>query len=110
MLSDKKDTSTVAEAILFDNKRPKSKISELYRRRGSDLCDKLDKFNIEDDAMNGEFVYDIYRLDLGRFTSKDLEGKHNFIEIINYEQEFLSDEAEAESETYEDEEDSNGKV
>lgn len=110
MLSDKTDTSTVADAILFDNKRPKSEISEFYRQRGSDLCDKLGTFNIEDDAMNGEFVYDVYRLDLGRFTSKDLEGKINCIEIVTYEQEFLTDEEESESETYEDEEDSNGKV
>lgn len=74
----------------------------------SEISDRFESFNIQDDEMNGEFVYDVYRLDLGRFTSKDIEGKANCIQIVTYEQEFLTDEEGSESEVYEDDDDSNG--
>jgi hypothetical protein len=82
---------------------------ELSKFIKSEISDRFQSFNIqEDDDMNGEFVYDVYRLDLGRFTSKDIEGKANCVQIVSYEQEFLTDEEGTESEAYEDDDDSNG--
>lgn len=87
----------------FTQKRELSKLIK------SEISDRFQSFNIqEDDEMNGEFVYDVYRLDLGRFTSKDIEGKANCVQIVSYEQEFLTDEEGTESEAYEDDDDSNG--
>lgn len=108
LLSDSKDVSTVAEAILIENETFKDK-KDLSKLLKSEISDRFESFNIQDDEMNGEFVYDVYRLDLGRFTSKDIEGKANCIEIVPYEQEFLTDEEGSESEVYEDDNDSNGK-
>lgn len=73
-----------------------------------EVSDRFESFNIQDDDMNGEFVYDVYRLDLGRFTAQDIEGKINCVQIIRYDQEFLTDEESSESEVYEDDDDSNG--
>ena len=107
LLSDSKDISTVAEAILVENGTFEHK-KELSKLIKSEISDRFESFNIQDDEMNGEFVYDVYRLDLGRFTSKDIEGKSNCIQIVPYEQEFLTDEEGSESEVYEDDGDSNG--
>lgn len=108
LLSNSTDTSTVAEAILVDNenKIEKQEISKMIRK--NDIGDRFDSFNINEE-MDGDFVYDVYRLDLGRFTEKDIEGRANCIQIVTYEQEFLNDEEGSESENYEDEDDSNGK-
>lgn len=107
LLSDTKDTSTVAEAILIENDTFKHK-KELSKLIKTEFSDRFESFNLQDDEMNGEFVYDVYRLDLGRFTSKDIEGKANCIQIVPYEQEFLTDEEGSESEVFEDDDDSNG--
>lgn len=107
LLSDSKDISTVAEAILIENDTFKQK-KELSKLIKSEISDRFESFNIQDVEMDGDFVYDVYRLDLGRFTSKDIEGKSNCIQIVPYEQEFLTDEEGSESEVYEDDSDSNG--
>lgn len=104
------NTSTVAEAILVDKDS-----SFLAKRdickfiRNNQISDRLDSFNLGDEAA-GEFVYDVYRLDLGRFTAKDIEGRGaHCLQIVTYEQEFLNEESDAsESDIFEDEDDSNG--
>ena len=99
----------MAEAILIDNETPlaKREISKLIKK--NDISDCFDSFNInEESPIAGEFVYDVYRLDLGRFTAKDIEGRANCIQIVTYEQEFLNEESGSESEIFEDENDSNG--
>lgn len=108
LLSNSTDTSTVAEAILIDNenKIEKQEISKMIKN--NDIGDRFDSFNINEEK-DGDFVYDVYRLDLCRFTEKDIEGRANCIQIVTYEQEFLNDEEGSESETYEDDDDSNGK-
>lgn len=109
LLSDSLNTSTVAEAILIDNNESfllKRDISKLIKK--NEISDCFDSFNLNE-TPSSEFVYDVYRLDLGRFTAKDIEGKANCLQIITYEQEFLNEESGSESEIYEDEDDSNGK-
>lgn len=107
LLSDSLETSTVADAILINNEDEMRK-NEISKMIKMEISDRLDSFNFNEDG-DSEFVYDIYRMDLGRFTSKDIEGRSNCIQIVNYEQEFLTDEEGSESETFEDDEDSNGK-
>lgn len=108
LLSETTNTSTVAEAILVGNGFNKKELSKLVKET-AEFSERFESFNLEDDAMNGEFVYDVYRLDLGRFTSKDIEGKVGIVQIVPYEQEFLSDEEGSESETFEDDNDSNAE-
>lgn len=102
------DVSSVAEAILIDNQSPSSKheISQLIKN--NNLFNKFDSFNVNEDSDG--FVYDVYRLDLGKFTAKDIETRSNCIQIVTYEQEFLHEEDGSESETFEDDSDSNGKT
>lgn len=110
LLTDSLNTSTVAEAILVDKDSSflaKRDISKFIRN--NQISDRLDSFNLGDEAV-GEFVYDVYRLDLGRFTAKDIEGRGaHCLQIVTYEQEFLNEESDdSESDIFEDEDDSNG--
>ena len=115
LISDSFQTSTVADAILIKELNKNKQIqkqnlrNEISKLVNTDISTHLDSLEIEDDAMNGEYVYDLYRMDLGRFTSKDIEGKTNCLQIVTYDQEFLSDEEVSQSETYQDDDDSNGK-
>ena len=111
LLSDSLDSSTVAEAILIDNDSSftKQEFSKFIKK--NEIHDRFGSINIkEEDKMAGDFVYDVYRLDLGRFTEKDIEGRVNCVQIVSYEQEFLNEEEGSESDVFEDEDDSNGNL
>lgn len=102
------DASTVAEAILIDpeNSSDKKEISKLIK--SSDIFNKFDSLNMKEESDG--YVYDTYRLDLGKFSTEDIETRSNCIQIVTYEQEFLTNEDASESDTFEDDCDSNGKT
>jgi hypothetical protein len=110
LLLSSSDASTVAEAVLV----PKENISEISKKESmksndNDLSEYFNEFRI-DTVTDDQFVYDVYRLDLGRYSSKDIKDKVNCVEIVRYDQEQLvNEEGSDESEHFEDDSDSNAE-
>lgn len=107
LLSDLNCSGSVAEAVLMDDKVDKIELSQL--RKNPEISLNLQSLQFNENDANSQFVYDIYRMDLGRFTQTDIENKYCAIEIVTYEQEFLDEEDGSESDIFEDEDDSNAE-
>ena len=59
-------------------------------------------------SAESEYVYDMYRIDLGRYSESDI--KDSMVGIVTYEQELVNECEYSDSDFFEDEADSNGKL
>lgn len=92
--------ATVAEAVLCDDSEALKTIQK------PSFDDSIESLALSEDA-NASYVYDLYKVDLGRYTEADI--KANMAGIVYYEQELVHEEELTESDHFEDENDSNGK-
>ncbi len=87
----------MAEAVLMDSD------DSLPKRESQDLDASMSILSL---TTTSEFVYDMYRIDLGRYSESDI--KDSMAGIVTYEQELVNESEYTDSDFFEDEDDSNG--
>ncbi len=97
LLSELNDSSAVAEAILMETDEP------LPKQENNNIDSYMSSLTL---SATSEYVYDMYRIDLGKFSETDIKG--SMAGIVTYEQELVNESECSESDFFEDEYDSNG--
>lgn len=100
LLSNVNESANVVDAVLLDT-------GDALPKRKFSIENEMSEMTLSA-ATNSDYVYDMYRIDLGRYSEADI--KANMVGIVSYEQELVNENECADSDVYENEDDSNGKA